>query len=82
MVLLDKRASDATTFVTECGSYHYLRAHQSFHASRDHYTKGKYEMTKDIKNKREIVDDTLLFEDSLEKLFWTTMRYIKLCADN
>ena len=43
LVLLDKRASDATTFVTECGSYHYLRAHQSFHASRDHYTKGKYE---------------------------------------
>jgi hypothetical protein len=52
------------------------------HASQDHYTKGKYEMTKDVKNKREIVDDTLLFEDSLEKLFWTTMRYIKLCADN
>ena len=82
MVLFDKRASNATTFVTECGSYHYLRAPQSFQASGDHYTKRKYEMTKDIKNKREIVDDTLLFEDSLEKLFWTTMRYIKLCADN
>ena len=56
-------------FVKECGSYHYLRAPQSFQASGDHYTKRKYEMTKDIKNKREIVDDTLLFEDSLEKLF-------------
>ena len=73
MVLLDKRDSDATTFVTECGSYHYLRAPQSFHASGDHYTKQKYEITKDIKIKREIVDDTLVFEDSLKKLFWTTM---------
>ena len=68
-VLLDKGASDATTFVTECGSYRHLQAPQGFHASGDHYTKRKYEMTKDIKNKREIIDDTLLFEVSLKKLF-------------
>ena len=64
------------------GSYRYLQGPQGFHASGDHYTKQKYEITKDIKIKREIIDDTLVFEDSLKKLFWTTMWYIKSCADN
>ena len=81
-VELDEVASAATTFVTEWGNYRYRRAPQGFHASGDHYTKRKYAITAEFQKKREIVDDTLLYDDSIESLFWTTMKYIKTCADN
>ena len=81
-VALDEETSHATTFVTEWGTYECLRAPQGFHASGDHYTRRKGEITKDINNKKEIVDDTLLFEKTIEALFWLTMKYIKRCSDN
>ena len=41
-----------------------------------------HELTKDVKNKKVCVDDSLLFDDTLEGLFWRTVAYIALCYEN
>ena len=77
---MTKRSSSITTFLTEWGRYRYLRAPQGFLASGDAYTKRFDDITEGIENKTRCVDDSLLWEDTVEGSFWSTVRYIDLCA--
>ena len=75
-------ASAATTFITEWGRYRYLRAPQGSHVAGDGYTKAYDDFTVDFPRKTKCIDDTLLWDDSIEQCFWHTVDYITLCSKN
>ena len=64
----------------EFGRYQYSRAPQGFHAGRDAYTKRMDNITAVIHNKIKIIDDTRLYERSMEECFFATCKYIDLCT--
>ena len=55
-----------TTFITEWGRYRYLRLPQGFKASGDAYTHRYDNIIQDVPRKIKIVDDCLLYDDSIE----------------
>lgn len=77
---LSPKARDATTFITRPRSYRYLRAPQGFHASGDGYTRRFDDITVDMPRKTRCIDDTLLWDRSLELAFWHTVDYITHCG--
>jgi hypothetical protein len=79
---LNPNASSATTFITEWGRYRYLRAPQGSHVAGDGYTKAYDDFTIDFPRRTKCIDDSLLWDDTIEKSFWHTMDYISLCAKN
>ncbi|XP_057299519.1 uncharacterized protein LOC130630139 [Hydractinia symbiolongicarpus] len=81
-VPLANDAKEATTFITEWGSYRYLRAPQGFHGSGDGYTKRFDDITNDFPRVQRCVDDSILWNSDIATAFWHTMNYITLCANN
>ena len=81
-VRLDEESQLLTTFITEWGRYMYLRMPQGYLASGDAYTRRYDEITKDVKRKVKIVDDTLLYDSTIEEAFWAAWDYLTLCANN
>ena len=79
---LNPSASAATTFITEWGRYRYLRAPQGYHVAGDGYTKAYDDFTIDFPRRTKCIDDSLLWDDTIEKCFWHTIDYISLCAKN
>ena len=79
---LAEEARDATTFITEFGRYRYKRAPQGFHASGDSYTRRMDDITEGVKRLKKCVDDSLLWDSTLEGAFWHAMNYISLCGKN
>ena len=79
---LAEESKDATTFITQWGRYRYRRAPQGFHASGDAYTKRFDVITKDFNRVSRCVDDSLLYDTSIEDAFWHTCDYLKHCSDN
>ena len=77
---LDEEASSTTTFITEQGTFQYLRAPQGLWSSGDAYTRQTDDIVRDVEDKRKYVNDTLLFKPSKEELFWRTARYIDKCG--
>ena len=51
-----------------------------FQASGDAYTRRFDDITIDMPRKTRIVDDTILWDSSLESAFWHTLDYIQHCA--
>ena len=79
---LAESARDATCFITEWGRYRYLRAPQGFHASGDGYTKRMDDIVAGTTNMKKCIDDTLLYSDDMEEIFWHTVGYVDLCSRN
>ena len=79
---LAKESRDATTFITEWGRYRYKRAPQGFHASGDAYTRRFDDFTSKFERVSRCVDDSILWDDSIEEVFWHTFDYLKHCSDN
>ena len=73
---------NATTFITEKGRYRYLTAPQGFHAAGDAYTQRSDNITDSLPRHKKCVDDSLLWDDSIEKAFWHTLDYITLGSEN
>lgn len=69
-----------TTFITPWGRYRYRVAPQGYIASGDSYTRRYDEIIADFPQKTKCVDDTLLWEESVEKSIWQTIEYIDLCG--
>ena len=55
---------------------------QGYLAAGDAYTRRYDEIIKDVPNKVKIIDDTLLYDSSIENSFFHTWDYLKLCEDN
>ena len=79
---LSPNARDATTFITEWGRYRYLSSPQGFHAAGDGYTRAFDNITVDFRRKAKCIDDSLLWDTTMEKAFWHTIDYITLCNRN
>ena len=68
---LDAKHQPLTTFITEWGRYLYLHLPQGYLAAGDAYTQRYDEVIKDIPRNVKIVDDTLLYDDSIKEAFFT-----------
>ena len=81
-VPLDKTSQPLTTFITEWGRFMYLRMPQGSLASGDAYTRRYDEVIKDIPRKVKIMDDTMLYDPSIEESFYHTFDFLLHCAKN
>ena len=70
---MDNLSKEATIFITEWGRYSYRRAPQGFHAPGDAYNRRFDDITMDIPRKTKTVDDSLLWDNSIEDAFWHTL---------
>ena len=66
---LNPAARNATTFITGWGRYRYLRALQGSHIAGDGYTKVYDDFTIDCPCKTKCIDDSLLWDSSIEECF-------------
>lgn len=71
-----------TTFITPWGRYRYCCAPQGFLASGDAYTRRFDEIIAHFKNKTKCIDDTLLWEEDIEKSFFQVCEFLTLCGEN
>ena len=62
-----------TTFVTQWGLYRYRVAPQGFLAAGDAYTA-------EITNRKQCVDDTCLYSNTLEEYFNLVFKFLSLCS--
>ena len=69
---LNEESQLITTFITGWGCYVYLCMPQEFSATGDGYTHRYDEVIKDIPRKVKCVDDTLLYDSSIEESFYHT----------
>ena len=60
----------------------YLRMPQGYLASGDAYTRRYDEIVKDVLRKVKIIDDTLLYDNTIEGAFFSAWDYLTLCAEN
>ena len=67
-------------FVTPFGRYRYKVLPQGFLASNDTYCKRYNKITRGVRNLMRCVDDTLLWETSMEENFFKTCEYLSLAA--
>ena len=81
-VALDSESQPLTTFITEWGRFMYLRMPQGFVAAGDAYTRRYDEIIDGVERKVKIVDDTLLYDKSIEQAFYHMWDYLTLCANN
>ena len=71
-----------TTFITSWGRYRYCCAPQGFLASGDAYTRRFDEIIAHMKDKTKLIDDTLMWADSIEKSFFQVCEFLTLCGEN
>ena len=71
-----------TTFITPWGRYRYCTAPQGYVSSGDAYTRRFDEIASDFPNKIKVIDDVLLWDDSLEQSFFQAARWLDLCGKN
>ena len=71
-----------TTFITPWGRYRYKVAPQGFMASGDAYNQRFDAIISDFKNKLKCVDDTCMWEDSIEAAFFQACAWFDLCTRN
>ena len=79
---LDKESHPLTTFIIEWGKFRYLRMPQGYLASGDTYTRKYDEIIKDIPCKVKIVNDTLLYDSSIERAFYHIFDFPLQCVKN
>ena len=66
-----------TSFITEDRRYRYCRAPQGFLASGDGFTHRESIIARDIKNKVTLVDDSLLWDNTVEESFTSVCRFLE-----
>ena len=71
-----------TTFITSWGRYRYQMALQGFLASGDGYARRFDEIIADVERKTKCVDDTLMWDNSLEEHWWRMLDFLELLGSN
>ena len=71
-----------TTFITPYGRFRYITAPQGWLATGDGYTQRYDNITKEIKNKRQCIDDCLLYSNDMENAFKDVTEYLTLVGRN
>ena len=79
-VELHEASRKLTTFITPWGRYRYRRTPMGHCAAPDAYTRRFDDAIAGIPRKLKCVDDTLLFDASVEDAFWHTYDFLETCA--
>ena len=79
-VELDEESRKLTTFITPWGRYRYRRTPMGHCSASDAYTKRFDDAIKDIPRKYKCIDDTLLYDTSIEEAFWHAYDLLETCA--
>ena len=69
-----------TTFITPWGRYRYRTLPQGYITSGDSYSRRFDEIVSDIQDKIKVIDDTLLWSDTLEDCFFRTCEWLDICG--
>ena len=72
----------ATTFVTEWGRFRYITCPQGFLSAGDAYTDRMDRLLEGVENKRRCIDDTLLFDQTIEAAFFRACRFLDISGSN
>ena len=70
-----------TTFLTEWGRFRYRTVPQGFLSSGDGYCHRFDEVTRGFQDHKRLVDDSILWDSSLEELFFKTCKYLTICGN-
>ena len=81
-VPLDEESQPLTSFITPWGRYMYTRVPQGWTGAGDAYTARYDSIISDVPRKVKVVDDTCLWDNSIEECFYHTWDYLTLCAEN
>ena len=81
-ILLHEDDRHMTTFITPRGRFRYRVAPQGYIASGDGYTRRFDEIITDVPRKTKCVDDTLMWDGSIEEAFFHTVDWLDLCGRN
>lgn len=81
-VPLCKEDREYTTFITPWGRYRYCTTPQGYISSGDGYSRRFDAIVSDIPQKIKVIDDTLLWEDTLEKSFFQACKWLDICGRN
>ena len=79
---LDKASQPMTTFITEWGRYQYLRMPQGYLAAGDAYTRRFDEILSTLPRKVKVVDDCLLYDETIEQSFYHAWDFLEICAQH
>ena len=81
-IALEEGSQRLTAFITEWGRYIHLRAPQGWKGSGDLFTRRYDDLTQDFPNKVKIVDDALLYQQSIKDSFFQCWDYLTLLAEH
>lgn len=79
-VSLDVESRRLTTFITPWGRFRYRRTPMGHCSASDAYTRRFDDAIQDIPRKYKCVDDTLLYDISVEDAFWHVYELLDTCA--
>ena len=79
---LNEESQHLTTFTTEWGRYYHLRAPQGWKGSGDMFTRRYDDITANVTDKVKVVDDTLLYQPTIESSFYHTWDFLTLLAQH
>lgn len=71
-----------TAFITPWGRYRYCTTPQGYISSGDGYSRRFDEIVYDFPNKIKVIDDALLWADTLEQSFFQTCQWLDTCGRN
>ena len=78
---LDEDSREITTFIHELGIFEYLRAPMGLNASGDEFCRRSDEATAGLPNVIKLIDDILVWGETLEELFECTENVLKACNE-
>ena len=78
---LAEEDKDYTTFITPFGRYRYLTAPQGFLSAGDGYTARFDKIAAEIDQRKQCVDDSLLYDSTITDQFFRTCRFLTLCSN-
>lgn len=79
-VELDEESRRLTTFITPWGRFRYRRTPMGHCSAGDAYVKRFDDAIQGITRKHKCVDDTLLYDSSVEEAFWHVYDFLATCA--
>lgn len=80
-VELDEESRKLTTFITPWGRFQYCRTPMGHCSASDAYTRRFDDAIQDVPRKYKCVDDTLLYDTSVQEAFWHTYDFLAICAE-
>ena len=78
----EKSAQNLTTFLTPWGRYKYLRAPMGLASTGDEYCRRGDDALQDLDNYSKVVDDILVYDESLEDNYKHVKQVLERCREN